>query len=237
MYITRDDHVYTDTLGFPGEPREHIGLVVSRHMIEAEMPYIISNNIKHIEITLSDPRTYMKKCTLEEIVQCNPAERNFDVDIASLRECKQLTSLALCGNIIHSEVLDELPNLQILSLDNTLRNSIIDVRKLYKLQVLLVQKPGNKVQGIESILSLRSLSIWNYTPKSRSLIELSTLKKLENLQLIRPRIDALEGVEQLKSLREMGIYYSRTLTDITALKKCQTEIETTFDHTPNIKYR
>lgn len=237
MYIIRDDHVYTDALGFPEEPRKHNGLVVARHMLEAEIPYINRNNIEHIEITLSDPRTYMTRGLPASAYQCSDSDRNFDVDIAPLLKCKKLTSLALDGNIIHSEVLEELPNLQILSIDNTLGNTIIDVSKLRQLRVLLVQKPRNKIQGIEGVVTLQHLHLWNYTPKSRTLTELTPLKNLENLQLIHPRIDSLQGVEQLESLREIGVYYSRTLTDITALNQCQANVESTFDHTPNIKYR
>lgn len=237
MYIIRDDHVYTDTLGFPGEPRKHNGLVVARHMLEAEIPYINRNNIEHIEITLSDPRIYMTRGTPASAIQCDDSDRNFDVDIAPLLKCKKLTSLMRGGNIIHSDVLEELPNLQILSIDNTLGNTIIDVSKLRQLRILLVQKPGNKIRGFEGVVSLQFLSIWNYIPRSRSLAELAPLKKLENLQLIRPRIDTLQGVEQLESLRELGVYYSRTLTDIAALNQCQTEVKSIFDHTPNIKCR
>ncbi|MBE5774031.1 MAG: hypothetical protein E7337_08865 [Clostridiales bacterium] len=237
MFIIRDDHVYTDTLGFPGEPRKHNGLVVSRHMLEAEIPYINRNNIEHIQITLSDPRIYMTRGLPASACQCNDSDRNFDVDILPLLKCKKLTSLALEGNIIHSEILGELSNLQILSIDNTLGSTIIDVSKLRELRILFVQKPGNKIRGLEEVVSLQHLSIWNYIPRSRSLTELASLKKLECLELIRPRIDTLQGVEQLESLREIGVYYSRTLTDITALNQCQADVASTFDHTPNIKYR
>lgn len=237
MYIIRDDHVYTDTLGFPWDPRKHNGLVISRHMLEAEIPYINRNNIEYIDITLSDPRIYMTRGLPASAFQCDDSDRNFDVDITPLLKCKKLTSLALEGNIIHSEVLEELPNLQSLCIDNTLGNTIIDVSKLRQLRFLVVQKPGNKIRGIEGAVSLQYLRISNYIPRSRSLAELAPLNKLEYLELIQPRIDTLQGIEQLESLREIGVYYSRTLKDITALNQCRAEVASTFDHTPNIKYR
>ena len=43
--IIKDNHVYTDTLGFPGKARKHNGLVVYRRMLEGEIPYINENNI------------------------------------------------------------------------------------------------------------------------------------------------------------------------------------------------
>ena len=235
--IIKDNHVYTDTLGFPGKARKHNGLVVYRRMLEGEIPYINENNIEYIQITLSDPRRYLTRDGFAIAPQGENSKRNYDVDISPLKNSKQIRSLTLEGNIIHSEVLEELPNLQILALDNTLGNTVIDVSKLHQLRFLLVQKPRKNIRGIEGAACLEDLRIWNYIPKSRNLTELTALKRLKYLYLVRPRIDTLEGVENIESLQKLEIYYSRTLKDITALDRCHSELETDFDHVPNMQYK
>lgn len=236
MYL-KDNHVYADYLGFDDLSRQQEGLVVSRHSLSEEISYINENQIQLLDITLGDPMLFVdKEYSMQVIAESTDqvADRvfNYDVDISPLRKCSQVKSLALCGNIVHSETLQELPLLRCLSIDNTLGKCKIDLSKVQQLHTLLIQKPGRNVIGFEHIGNLRTLRIWNYTPKSRGLTELLTLENLETLELIQPRIDTLEGIEQFPVLSRLEVFRSRTLKDVSALKRCTRHLEFVCDSIP-----
>lgn len=236
MYL-KDNHVYADYLGYDEHSRQQEGLVVSRHTLPMEISYINEKQIQLLDITLGDPRVfvdkeYSRQMIAESTYHANDQIPNYDVDISVLRKCALVKSLALCGNIVHSETLHELPFLRCLSIDNTLGKNKIDLSNLQHLHTLLIQKPGRNVIGFEHISSLHTLRIWNYTPKCRDLSELNSLEGLEVLDLIQPRIDSLDGLEQFPSLRRIEIYRSRTLKDISALEKCKRHIELVCDPIP-----
>ena len=65
--------------------------------------------------------------------------------------------------------------------------------------------------------------------------ELAKLQRLEELQLVRPRIDTLDGIEDLSALKRFEVYYSRTLSDILALECCRNMENVVLEHVPKIK--
>lgn len=109
------------------------GLVVSRHDLAATVPFINSNHIEHLEITLGDPRLFVDPAFFEAHRQrvMNgevQAATDHDVDLSPLRACPQLVSIVLEGNLLHGDVLAELPSLRCLSLDNTIGKAVVDVK-------------------------------------------------------------------------------------------------------------
>lgn len=227
MYM-RDNHVYTTW----GERED--GLVISRHDLSSEINYINEHRIEYLDITSSDPRIYADHAYREYLLQ-NPIASKDDAqtashftDIAHLRNCPQLKQLSLCGDLINSTMLSELPHLHCLSLDNTFGKHTVDLSSLY-LRTLYIQKPKRNICGFEKLTTLVKLCIWNYQPKSRDLSELSALSNLQQLHLIQPRIDSLAGIEALVSLRKLGIYKARTLKDSSALTRCTQPLEFTDD--------
>lgn len=230
MYIN-DQHVYMPDMSLDHYFQGREALVVSRHALASEIPYIMKNKITRIHITLGNPRIYCDQEYWEKVL-AEAAQRkdfdeelNYDADISPLRECVQIDDLSLCGNIVHSEIIKELSLLRSLSIDNTLGKNKVDLSGLQHLDSLYIQKPGRNVIGFEQLSTLREVRIWNYTPKCRNLTDLVHLKNLELLDLIQPRIDTLDGIEQLPALKRLDIYRSRTLKDISALDKCQHQFE------------
>ena len=102
------------------------------------------------------------------------------------------------------------------------------------LHTLVLTQPRKSIVGIGMVKELISLIIWNYTPKTRDLNELAGLKKLEYLKLIQPRIDSLDGIEQMDALSKLEIYYSRTLKDVSAVSRCKEHVEVELSNTPNL---
>ena len=229
MYIN-DQHVYAPDMSLDQCFQGREMLVVSRHALASEIPYIMKNKITRLCITLDNPKIYCdteywEKFYAETSQKKDDEIPNYDTDISPLRECAQIDDLSLCGNIVHSETLKELPLLRSLSIDNTRGKNKVDISGLQHLHTLFIQKPDSNVIGFEQLSTLRKLRIWHYTPKYRNLTDLIHLKNLELLDLIQPRIDTLDGIEQLPALKRLDIYRSRTLKDISALDKCQHQFE------------
>lgn len=233
MYL-RDGHVYTTW----GNPSRDDGLVVSRHDLASEIGYINAHGIVYVDVFTGDPRVIvdpsfreMRLQALQGTEESTPSD--YRTDVAPLRNCPQLQQLSLSGDLINSGVLGELSELRSLSLDNRLGRHAVDLSAL-SLHTLYLQKPGRNVSGFEKIVSLRELVIWNYQPRSRDLSELSKLFRLEHLRLIQPRINSIDGVEHLPSLKKLEVSYSRTLSDASALRRCSRSIEILMDHVPNL---
>lgn len=199
------------------------------------IPYILSNGVSDIALETNDPIALYEwyKTRDESIIYNMRKMDSIDVDILPLESCKDISALHLAGNVLHSEVLEGLPALQILSINNTSNRQKIHIDRLKALRTLWVLKWARNILGIENTRTLRELRLWNYCPKSRDLSEINQLQELADLELISPRIDSLDGVEQLSSLKRIGIFYSRTLKDISALDKCNIE-KIEFEHCPKI---
>lgn len=226
MYL-KDNHVYRE------RDDQQEGLAIQSRELPQEIAYINAHQIAHLEVDLLNPRALVDDEYYARLVETalnrekNPdAEKsNCDVDIAALRQCLQLKSLVIDGNIIHSETLQVLPNLRSLSINNTFGKNQVDLSQVQQLRILYIQKPGRNIIGFEKIAGLQELCIWNYIPKSRNLAALSALKNLESLALIQPRIDSLDGIEECSALKRLEIFRSRTLKDISALDRCKQHVE------------
>lgn len=64
---------------------------------------------------------------------------------------------------------------------------------------------------------------------------MSRLRSLQYLELIQPRIDSLDGIEQLPMLEQLKVYYARALSDISAISKSPSLVKASFDHIPKIQ--
>jgi len=234
MRLVQDGHVYEDWLSGSEGTRRQNGLVVSTGELESEIDYIIANNIEHVHITLLDPKFFIYGAEYALAHRQEGNSLRLEADLSMLRKCRQIRSLALEGNILHAEVLDDLPELESLAIDNTMGKSRMQLQNL-KLHTLYIQKPGRNIEGFDRIEGLRELAVWNYQPKSRNLWELSGLNALEKLMLIRPRIDSLEGLERLSRLTVLEIHYSRTLKDISALRRRPDLKDVKMSHVPNVE--
>ncbi len=205
--------------------------------LPAEIPYIAEMGATSLAIMLIDPvGLHNWSISHEEALLFSMRKpESADVDLSPLRNCPFIEELSLEGNLINSYVLEHLPRLHTLSIDNTDRKAPVRLDRLGALQTLWIQKPGRNISGISSLTNLRHMRLWNYQPKSRDLSELNALTNLTELELISPRIDSLNGAEFLTSLTRLGVYYARTLKDASALHKCPALRDVAFEHVPALK--
>jgi len=202
--------------------------------LELEIPYILKENIKVLSIDTMDPVALHRWHSCRGDVVFRKMESDI-VDLLPLRECKQIETLNLDGNLVSSEVLEELPQLKKLAIDNESNKNPVRLDRLRSLEFLSILKYGKNIIGLSECVDLKTLWLWNYGPKTRNLQELARFQKLEELQLVRPRIDTLDGIEELSALRSFEVYYSRTLSDISALDRCRNIENVVLEHVPKIK--
>lgn len=202
--------------------------------VEAEIPYILEENITTLSVDTLDPIALYKWKRHGEQVEFRSMEGN-PVNLFPLRCCKQIETLNLDGNLVGLEVLEELPRLKSLSIDNEFNKNPVMVDRLRSLEFLSILKYGKNIVGLSECVGLKELWLWNYAPKSRNLLELTKLQRLEKIQLVRPRIDTLEGIEALSALKSFEVYYSRTLRDVSALDRCPNLDNVVLEHVPKIK--
>lgn len=141
--------------------------------------------------------------------------------------------------------LQECPSIEILSIHNHFLKDLNGIYNLTKLRVLAINETTTKVEfrlnelknleelygtlpqktvGINELKRIKKVELWGYKPKSRNLNEFSSLKSLKELNITQSRIDALDGIEGLLSLKKLGLYHLRTIVDITALEEVKAPI-------------
>lgn len=67
--------------------------------------------------------------------------------------------------------------------------------------------------------TLEEIGIWSFKPKSRDLIDLQKLQNLKHAEFISAAIDTLNGVEKLKNLEALELYYMRSLQTIEGVEQ------------------
>ncbi len=78
-------------------------------------------------------------------------------------------------------------------------------------------------RNVSSCTELRTLRVWGLRSEG-DLQFLDALQKLEWLELVRPSIESLGGIERLEDLRVVKLFYPAKLKSIEALRDCTSRI-------------
>jgi len=94
----------------------------------------------------------------------------------------------------------------------------IDFLKFTNLEAVSILRWNEKIKLVNNNSNLKSLIVWYYNPKSKSLIDLlGELKNIEYLELNLTNIESLDGIEKLQNLKIIKINYGRNLKSVKAL--------------------
>lgn len=94
----------------------------------------------------------------------------------------------------------------------------VDFLKFTNLETVSILKWNEKIKLVNSSSNLKSLIVWYYNPKSKSLNDLlGELKSIEYLELNLTNIESLDGIEKLQNLKTIKINYGRNLKSVKAL--------------------
>jgi len=121
----------------------------------------------------------------------------------------------------------DITKLKVLSINETTTKAEFRIDELKNLEELYGELPKNTF-GINKLKRLKKVELWGYKPKSRNLNEFKNMKSLNVISLTQSRIDTLEGIEGIENLRSLGLYYLRTLKDITSLQDVTASITELF---------
>ena len=227
----RDGYIFSDF----GYGLEHMHVFVCD--LQEAVPYILEHHIKSVFIELVDPVALHESCRLNDSLLLLNARKpeSVDIDLSCMKDCREIVELRLEGNILHGEVLESFPMLHALHIHNEYGKEKLHLENLSALRELWITKYRNNIVGLPELNQLQKMYMWNYMPKSRNLSELSGLRSLQYLELIQPRIDSLDGIEQLPKLEQLKVYYARALSDISAISKSPSLVKASFDHIPKIQ--
>ncbi len=143
----------------------------------------------------------------------NTQGNNYRVDLANLEELFFLEYLGLpCGSFINVSTLEGLTKLKSLFLFNDNDGEAIDLSKLRSLKRLYIQNSLGKIEGIESLVGLHTLSLQKL--KATDLQSLSSLTNLESLELVQSTIESLDGISLLKKLKCLTMFYCSKLSSL-----------------------
>lgn len=185
------------------------------------------------------PAFLRSKKTLEEhirYVQEHQLKKAMIVaeDINFLRQCPSLEYLyvipALSAVDFDFSPLYDMPNIRWLQCDTVYgpeenRVSHIDYSKIRGLQRLAVTGAKGHHQ-VASIKDLKILYLNNGQPVSKTLEGAFHGSVLEELDICQSPICSLDGLEQAKKLRQLGLSYNRKLEDISALSNVKDTLVT-----------
>jgi hypothetical protein len=149
-------------------------------------------------------------------------------DLNFLNECPSIENLS-----IHNHFLKDLSGiygltkLRVLAINDTTTKVEFRINELKNLEELYGTLP-KKTVGINELNKIKHVQLWGYKPKSRNLNEFNNLKSLNVLEITQSSLDTLVGIEGIVNLRRFGLYYLRTLADITALKEVKAPITELF---------
>ncbi|MFS3927322.1 hypothetical protein CHN50_18305 [Priestia aryabhattai] len=186
------------------------------------------------EILIDD--TYLQECinyindnTIKKVDITSPRYQSIDVEF--LKFCPEIEDVSLNSEFLKDiSGITYLKNLKTLSLSESTvidGKNAVDLGEFLQLETLYLTW-SKKITGINKLLNLKELAIWNYKPKSKDLEELTPLTNLKKLTLIQSNIVNLNGISKLERLSTVELNRLRklnTLSDIDKLNKCLTTLD------------
>lgn len=158
---------------------------------------------------------YINKNRIKSIYLCDLYYFNKEVDF--LQQCNFIERLNITSSTIENySGLAYLCRLKELSLNEP--KGKVDLENHLDLKSLSVEFNKNIV-GMERLKNLEKLSLWNYKPKSKNLSEISELKAVQELKIIRSSIISLNGSGNLLNLERLKLGYLNQLSYIDELEK------------------
>ena len=168
-----------------------------------------------------DYMEYINKNRIKSIYLCNLYYFNKEVDF--LQQCNFIERLNITSDAIKDfSGLSYLHGLKELSLNEP--KGKVDLGNHMDLQSLSVEFNKNIV-GMERLKNLKKLSLWNYKPKSKDLSEISKLKGVQELEIIKSSINSLNGSGNMVNLERLKLGYLNQLCYIDELEKIKERLK------------
>lgn len=170
---------------------------------------------------IGDYIEYINKNKIKSVYLCNLYYFNKGVDF--LRQCNFIERLNITSDTIENySGLSYLHGLKELSLNEP--KGKVDLGNHMDLKSLSVEFNKNIV-GMERLKNLNKLSLWNYKPKSKNLIEISELQAVQELEIIKSSINSLNGSGNMLNLERLKLGYLNQLCYIDELERLKERLK------------
>lgn len=152
------------------------------------------------------------------------------------------------------EFLREYPGLLYLEIEDVPGKALRCIESVSNLRGLRLQSPKRGIDfscfpqleelvgdwhrdngGITRCQELRTLRTWGFRSEQPGLSSLAGCVRLERLELVRPEIKSLEGIEVLEDLRYLTVAHAAKISDLTPLASSAVDLrEIKFENLKNI---
>ena len=153
--------------------------------------------------------------------------------LSPLFEIKDFITGLLLNESVEYSTLSSFENLTFLSVPDN-KKDIINLSDFLKLEILACDF-STRLKGLENATKLRSLIIGNYKSKNKNLLDFPALISLEYLDLIKPDINSLQGIEKLSKLKRLEIYGATKLEIIGDVSNLKLLEQISIEKSKNIK--
>lgn len=171
-------------------------VLIGKNHVKESIQYIQTHQIKNVEITYryGEPQIdFLSECPgIEALILEGPSVKNFD-------------------GAYHLKAL------KALIIDDASPALTIDLSQLTSVEEIYGKLPP-KTMAIGSLINLKKMMVRGYISKGENMEEFRDLKALEHLELMNSNIISLEGIQELKKLRNLGLFRMKTLTNIEAMQ-------------------
>jgi hypothetical protein len=189
-------------------------LIIESSRLNECIKYILEGNASSITIN------YFQGYKLDNI--------NFLVELSEV-----LLGLHLPETKFNIEIVNKLYKLNFLGIADN-KKDIIDLLNFPDLEVLACDY-SNRLNGLETCLNLRNLTLTNFNPKINNITKLLKLSKIEHLNLFKTNIINIESIDNLSKLRNLKIFMGNKLEIIEPLKSLKNLEEIHIEKCKNIK--
>ncbi|MGV8096315.1 MAG: hypothetical protein AB2L24_31050 [Mangrovibacterium sp.] len=155
-------------------------------------------------------------------------------DLNFLDKLKDLVESIVIGeNHYDISIINTLHKLRYLGIADN-KKDVIDLSNFPELETLACDF-SDRLKGLESANKLRSLTISNYKSKNKNLLGFPALLSLEHLNLVKPDINSLQGIEKFTKLKRLEIYGASKLDDIGDVSNLKSLEQISIEKSKNIK--
>lgn len=200
------------------------------------MPILIIGNVRVKRDSNGDTVIIKDSSAINESVKyinefnvTNVEVEDFDCDdLNFLKEFPSIEKLSILNHFVKDlSGIYGLNKLRVLAINETTTKVEFRINELKNLEELYGTLP-RKTVGINELNNLKKVALWGYKPKSKNLNEFKNLKSLHKLSMTQSSLHTLDGIEEIVNLKSLGLYYLRTLVDITALEKVKAPVSELF---------
>lgn len=154
----------------------------------------------------------LKEHNIDSII-INTFGNNYQINLENLKYISFIKELSIdSGSYINTNYLCLLEKLETLWINNNNYGEAIDLKKLKCLRKLVVTNSCVNLKGLFELPNLITLKLQKFNESDLTKFEM--MDNLTSLELVQSKIKSLNGIEKMKNLKCLTLFYSSQLLSI-----------------------